>query len=180
MILYVPGDVWAWNVAVRYADREGTLLDDRERWTVRVGKAGALEVERTFLGTVVGDGELIASSDPKPELLKGKVEVDGTLTLEGKPSDPAAARALRRLLNPDRTLSDRVVGWPVVRHAVLREAEAYVPGSGIEASLRIEVTLLSARMGGKDLFPVKGQGGNLSFAQPLVTPTLPSLKGEGF
>ncbi len=150
MILFVAGDAWAWNVALRYADSEGTLLDDRERWTVRIEKGGTLSVERAFLGTVVSDGELIASSDSKPEILKGSVGSDGTLSLKNFPSEPVAARVLRRLLNPDRLFTDRIPGYPLVRRAVLNEPDAHVPGSGLPAALRIEATLIAAKLGGKE------------------------------
>lgn len=163
MTIFVPGDAWAWNVAVRYADGEGTLLDDRERWTVRIEKGGAFEVERAFLGTVVASGELIPSADPKPEILKGTVASDGTLSLKDSATDPVAARVLRRLLVPDRTLTDRLPNLPLVRHALLKEPDARLPGSGLPASLRVEATLATAKVGGKDLSPAstpppKGEG----------------------
>ena len=151
MILYAPGDVWAWNVAVRYADAGGILLDDRERWTVRIEKGGALAVERAFLGTMLGDGALVPSADPKPEVLKGRIEPDGTLSLKDTASDPVAARVLRRLLNPDRGITERLAGTPLVRHAVIQDKEAFVPGSGLPASLRVEANLFSAHLGGKEI-----------------------------
>jgi hypothetical protein len=158
---FLAGDAWTWDVAVRYeSPTEGLLMNDRERWTVRVGKDAALTAERTFLGSWVDPETFVPASDPAPEILKGHVAPDGTLSLKGDWTDPAAARALRRLLAPDRTVGDRVPGWPVPRHAVVREADARVPGSVVDATLRVEATLERARLGGRTVepLPAKKQG----------------------
>lgn len=143
----VAGDAWTWEVALRYADAEGTLLDDRERWTLRVSKDRALTAERRFVGTVVGDGTLVPSSDVRPEVLKGKVATDGTLSVEGDWSDPAATKALRRLLKPLKD-DERLADWPFVRRVTLRERDVRLPGGDLKATLRIDATLTEARLGG--------------------------------
>lgn len=146
---FLAGDAWSWDVTLRYDDTEGPLLVERERWSVRVGPKAAFTAERQYLGSVV-DGTLVASA-AAPESLKGTVEKDGSLTLKGDWTDPEAAKTFRRLLNPDKALSDRVAGWPVVRKAMIVDAEARLPGSGLPSRLTIEASLLSARLAGKDV-----------------------------
>ncbi|GEM_PF-3951654 len=149
---YQAGDFWTWNVAVRYqSPSEGFLLNDRERWTVRVDKGSELTAERTFLGSWVDADTFIPATDPAPETLKGRIEADGTLAFKCDWTDPAAAKALRRLLDPGRKLDDRVPGWPVPRHAAVREPDAFAPGGVVRATLRIEATLEKARLGGREI-----------------------------
>jgi hypothetical protein len=146
---FLAGDCWTWDVTLRYDDAEGPLLVERERWSLRVGPKDALTAERHYFGSVV-DGALVASS-AVPEIVKGTVEKDGSLNLKGDWSDPDAAKLFRRLLVPDKTLSDRVSGWMVVRRASVVDGAARLPGSGLPARLTAEVSLFSARLGGRDL-----------------------------
>ncbi len=147
----LAGDSWSWDVTLRYVSSEdGFTMTEKERWTLRVGPKSALAGERKYLGSLI-DGTLIPSADSNPEVIKGTVEKDGTLTLKPDWSDPASARFFRKLINPDKKLDDRLPGWPVVRHAQLRENEVRLPGSGIPAQLTIEVTLTSARLAGQDI-----------------------------
>ncbi len=146
---FVAGDAWTWSVALRYADAEGVVLDDRERWTVRLGKGGSVEAERRFVGTMLGD--TLIPSEGKPETLKGRVGADGTFDLRGDWSDAAAGKALRRLLKPDPKKDEMLAGWPLVRRTTLREAEARLPGNDGGFSLRIEAVLEKARLGGRDV-----------------------------
>ena len=151
MILFLAGDAWTWDATLRYDDPlGGAAFVERERWTVRFGPKGAFAAERTYVGSVVDD-TLVKASDVRPETLKGRVERDGTLSLEGDWSDPVAARALRRLLNPAKALADRVSGWPVVRAATLGGFSANLPGSDRSAEVTVEARLVSARLGGKDV-----------------------------
>lgn len=176
---FLVGDAWTWDVTLRYDDAEGTLLCDRERWTVRVGTGASLEAERTFVGTVLDDG-MVVPSEGKPEIAKGKIEADGTLALKGDWSDPAATRILRRLLVPDLPKDELVTGWPVVRRGVRREAEVRLPGSGLEASLAVEARLASARLGGKAV-PLsfdKSKDGIEILENVAATPTLSSSMGK--
>lgn len=151
MILFLAGDLWTWNVALRYEDASGTRLEDRERWTVRVATGMAFTAERAFVGTVVDDGTVIPAAPEPPEILKGKIERDGTLTPDGDWSDPAANRAIRRLLKPDLRKDDLLAGWPLVRRATLHESEVRLPGSDLKAALRVEATLAAAKLGGRDV-----------------------------
>ena len=154
---FLPGDAWTWGVTLRYADVSGPLLEDRERWTVRLEKAGAFTAEREFIGTVV-DGAVIPGAKEPPETLKGKVGPDGTLKPDGDWSNPTASRALRRLLRPDARKDERLAGWPLVRRTTLREADVRLPGSDLRGSLKIEVSLEKARLGGKEIsFPLSGE-----------------------
>lgn len=138
---FLAGDAWTWEVAIRYDDADGPLLNDRERWTLRVGRASELTAERAFLGTLVEGDTLVPPSDPRPEVLKGKVEADGTLSLRGDWSDPAATLALRHLLKQER----------VARRATIIRKNVRPPGGEIAATLTIDVVLKSARLGGKEL-----------------------------
>lgn len=147
----VAGDAWTWDVTLRYDSTDDDFsMTEKERWTVRVGPKAALTGERKYLGSLI-DGSLIPSADSRPEIVKGIVEKDGTLTLKPDFSDPATARIFRRLLNPDKKLDDRIPGWPVVRHALIRENESRLPGSGLPARLTIEATLSAARLAGQDI-----------------------------
>ena len=147
----LAGDAWTWNASLRYDDARGPLLEDRERWTVRIGPDRALTAERRFVGTVDDDGTIVPPSAVEPEVLKGRVERDGTLTVEGNWSRPEATRALRRLLRPDPKRDLLLPGEGLVRKALLRDPDARLPGSDLRATLRIEATLASARLGGRDV-----------------------------
>lgn len=148
---FIAGDFWTWDVTLRYDNAaEQITLIEKERWTVRVDRKDALIGERKFLGTLV-EGDLIPSADHSLEIIKGAIGPDGTLTLKPDWSDPAATRLFRRLLNPDKKLDDRLKGWTVVRHAVIKEAETKLPGSYIPVSLAADVTLTAARLGGQDI-----------------------------
>lgn len=160
---FLAGDVWTWRVTLRYADASGPLLEDRERWTIRVAEKGAFTAEREFVGTVI-EGAVVPGPKEPPETLKGKVGPDGTLKPEGSWSDPATDRALRRLLKPDAKADEPLVGWPLVWRTTLREENARLPGSDLRGGLRVEVNLEKARLGGTDLsltpapLPRKGEG----------------------
>jgi hypothetical protein len=145
----LAGDFWTWDVILRYDDAEGPLLVERERWSVRVGLNAMLTAERLYLGSVVDD--TLVTSAATPEALKGTVEKDGSLSLKGDWSDPDAAKTFRRLLKPDKSLSDRVLEWPVVRRGVVVLREARLPGSALPARLTVEVSLAAARLGGQDV-----------------------------
>ena len=146
----LAGDVWTWDVVLRYeTPDEGALLVERERWTVRIGAAPSFAAERRYVGSVV-DGALIPASGAKPEIVAGKVAADGTMNLEADWSDPAARRVFRRLLNPARTLADRVPGWPIVRAARIAGVSVHVPGSDLLAEIVADATLAAAHLGGRD------------------------------
>ena len=147
---FVTGDSWTWGVTLTYEDASGALLEDRERWTVRVEKAGVFTAERAFLGTVV-EGAMIPGKEEPPEILKGKIGPDGTLTHEGEWSDAASSRALRRLLRPDAKKDELLAGWALVRRKSLREADARVPGGELRGTLRVETSLEKARLGGREI-----------------------------
>ena len=147
---FLIGDAWTWNVTLRYFDREGDLLVDRERWTLSVGKSSELTAERVFIGTLVDADTLVPPAESRPETLTGRVEEDGSLSLKGDWNDPAASKALRRLLKGDKK-DDRVPLWPVARRAILVENDVQLPGSDLRATLRIDVVLAKARLGGKEV-----------------------------
>lgn len=148
---FAVGDAWRWNVDLCYEGADGPLLHDRERWSLRVGKDRELTAERRFLGTIVDDGALIPTTDTSTETLKGRIEADGTLAIKGDWSDPAATRALHRLLRPQKG-DETVPGWPVVRRAILREPAAKLPGNDeVRAELRVGVDLIEGRLGGREL-----------------------------
>ena len=162
-VAFLPGDAWTWRATLRYEDASGVLLEDRERWTVRVGKADTFAAEREFVGTVV-EGKVIAGAKEPPETIKGRIAADGTLTPGGDWSDPAVARALRRLLRPDVGRDRMLEGWPLVLGTTLRRPDARLPGSDLKGALRIEVGLEKARLGGKEIHlipsPKAPQGGS--------------------
>jgi len=152
---FVAGDSWSWDVTLRYESPADALtITEKERWTLRVGPKDTLTGERKYLGSLI-DGELIPSADNRPENIKGVVEKDGTLTLKPDWSDPAATRAFRKLLNPDKKLDDRLKNWPLVRHAILRDPDTKLPGSNIPVTLTVEATLSTAHLSGQDI-KIKG------------------------
>lgn len=150
----LAGDAWTWTVSISYTSpTEGLLLNDRERWTVRIKKAGVVEAERQFVGTVVEDGTLIPGSEPHPEILKGHVASDGTLTLDDSATDPSAATFLKALVHPPKeTPGWRFLpGWPVALSAGWNQDDARLPGSGLPAALHMSATLVSAHLGGQTI-----------------------------
>jgi hypothetical protein len=152
----VAGDSWSWDVTLRYdSPADGFSMTEKERWTLRVGLRSALTAERKYLGSLV-DGNLIPSADANPEIVKGSIERDGTLTLKPDWTDPGAARVFRRLLNPDKKMTDRLPGWSIVRRAQIRENEAKLPGSDLPTQLTVEALLTSARLGGQEIKLSKG------------------------
>ncbi len=156
---FLAGDSWTWEVTLRYSDPvEGLLETDRERWTVQIKEKAAVVAERLFIGSVVDDGSLIPGTVTEPEPAKGVVAEDGTLDLKSEWADRILAKALKRLLKPEKKLEERIPGWPILTHALLSDPSARLPGMSNPVRLSVEATLISAKLGGQTIkLPTPGK-----------------------